>query len=283
METKLIAADIATAAGVTTIVASSQHPKVVLDIIEWTVQQSQKEPEPPATGARTAVTLLHRPPHTSFSPSEMPLRSLKSWTFHTLNPSGSVIIDHGAHTVLSRRDSGGRLLPAGVIKVDGSFAAGQAVRILVRREKVEEETETDQRHSTPHLKRLSSAFNSIPPTPTLSRRASTEFRDSSEHNEQDHLSVDSPGAEDRIPEEELMEVGRGLANYNSAEISKVKGQKRFVFLSHVNRLSLIDRTKQQRSNYHITWLCRFGVCGGKHYDTRSSVGSPATDYLLVLP
>jgi glutamate 5-kinase len=45
----------------------------------------------------------------------------------------AVIIDPGAHSVLSRRESGGRLPAAGVLSVRGAFASGQAVRILVRK------------------------------------------------------------------------------------------------------------------------------------------------------
>ncbi len=47
--------------------------------------------------------------------------------------AGAVIIDRGAHSVLSCRESGGRLLVAGVLGVRGAFASGQAVRILVRK------------------------------------------------------------------------------------------------------------------------------------------------------
>jgi glutamate 5-kinase len=74
-----------------------------------------------------------RPLHTVFKPALIPMRDLKAWTSHTLYAAGSVIIDSGAHAVLSRRESGGRLLPAGVLGVRGSFASGQAVRILVHR------------------------------------------------------------------------------------------------------------------------------------------------------
>jgi glutamate 5-kinase len=42
-------------------------------------------------------------------------------------------IDEGAYKAISRKESGGRLLPAGVVRVDGMFASHQAVRLVVRR------------------------------------------------------------------------------------------------------------------------------------------------------
>lgn len=44
-------------------------------------------------------------------------------------------IDEGALRGLQRKESGGRLLPAGVVRVEGLFASHQAVRLVVRRRK----------------------------------------------------------------------------------------------------------------------------------------------------
>jgi glutamate 5-kinase len=49
--------------------------------------------------------------------------------------AGTVVIDEGAYRAVGRRESGGRLLPAGVVRVEGPFASHQAVRIVVRRKK----------------------------------------------------------------------------------------------------------------------------------------------------
>ncbi|TFY83680.1 hypothetical protein EWM64_g330 [Hericium alpestre] len=136
METKLIAADIATAAGVATIITSSKRPETMYDIIEYSsAREPLSRPESPNPSARASPesTALARPPHTLFTPSETPLRDVKAWTSHTLNPAGSVIIDAGAHKILAKRESGGRLLAAGVLGVRGHFASGQAVKIMVRR------------------------------------------------------------------------------------------------------------------------------------------------------
>ncbi len=42
-------------------------------------------------------------------------------------------IDEGAYRAIQRKESGGRLLPAGVLSVAGNFASHQAVRLYVRR------------------------------------------------------------------------------------------------------------------------------------------------------
>ena len=65
--------------------------------------------------------------------SQDPMPDLKSWTSHTLKPSGSVVIDAGAYHALAHHDSGGKLLAAGVIGIIGVFASEQAVRLVIPR------------------------------------------------------------------------------------------------------------------------------------------------------
>ncbi len=56
------------------------------------------------------------------------IKKRKHWIVHTLKPAGKITIDSGAEkAILSRGKS---LLPAGVIKVEGKFEFGNAVRIL---------------------------------------------------------------------------------------------------------------------------------------------------------
>ncbi|KAI0781493.1 glutamate 5-kinase [Trametes elegans] len=283
METKLIAAEIATAAGVTTVITSSKDPKNIFQIIEYNtalksgtntpitgLHSGRSSPQPtttapsvtpkpslhsdssstptPSLEGQVPLVALPRPPHTLFMPSVLPLRDLKSWTSHTLYPSGSVIIDSGAHHVLSKRESGGRLLAAGVLGVRGAFASGQAVRIAIRKRRPEDATEaragSDNAESgSPGDARTSyadGATTTTPNTPEINPAASL----SSSISTLDQLSA---GDEDMtpsttlktLPEEdtvliersagddaaewELEEVGRGLANYNSAQIERVKG------------------------------------------------------------
>lgn len=53
-----------------------------------------------------------------------PITSRKRWIAGTLEPKGTLTIDAGAVTALR---AGASLLPAGVIKVEGQFARGDAV------------------------------------------------------------------------------------------------------------------------------------------------------------
>ncbi|KAJ8463537.1 hypothetical protein ONZ45_g17546 [Pleurotus djamor] len=219
METKIIAAEIATAAGVTTIITSSKKPENVLKIIEYhnavraidspNLLEAASNTNQGLSGTSTPV----RPIHTVFTPSTSPMRDLKAWTRHTLNPAGSVVIDSGAHHVLSRKESGGRLLAAGVVEVIGAFASGQAVKIVIRKP-VEGATQ-----ETPDKSAYSRALQATrPSTPT--------HTDSSEAPplssvEDDLILV--PKTESENNAGDVVEVGRGLANYNSEQISRVKG------------------------------------------------------------
>ncbi|KAF7351006.1 hypothetical protein MSAN_01662800 [Mycena sanguinolenta] len=232
METKLIAAEIATGAGVSTIICSSKKPENIFSIIEYHNSQKSSPGTPlsgsssgraspmlePAVSALGTPTLV-RPPHTVFTPSPLPMRDLKSWTSHTLFPAGTVIIDNGAHSVLSRRESGGRLLAVGVHGVIGAFASGQAVRIAIRRPGAGSDESAaripaplETRPTTPTLVATSSVSSSITSLEPLSRSVSFS-----------NLAELESKPSDEISEADVIEVGRGLANYNSAQILKVKG------------------------------------------------------------
>ena len=235
METKLIAAEIATGAGVTTIITSSKQPSMIMDIINYYTHLRFQSL--PSSGTASPVpklqmidldhvntTLgLRRPPHTVFKPSAVPMRDLKAWTSHTLSPAGGVIIDSGAYAVLSRRESGGRLLPVGVLGVRGSFASGQAVRILVRSlpegvpgEKVS--TLPDPRDYENVIASLSRSSSSSSIVDDLASDAQTIMDD-------DFHTTEKVEESDAW---EVKEVGRGLANYNSVQISRVRGLNRYV-------------------------------------------------------
>jgi glutamate 5-kinase len=256
METKLIAAEIATGAGVTTIITSSKQPSVIVDTIDY--YTTLKSTSVPTSGAASPVPPLQkhkqvdldqvstslswpRPPHTVFKPSSIPMRDLKAWTSHTLYPAGSVIIDSGAHAVLSRRESGGRLLPVGVLGVRGSFASGQAVRIVVRRRAegapLEDEDIAPLTYSnlagttpcTPVLEPGASLTSSVASLAPLSRSGSSlSLVDDMTSDSQTIMDDETPVIEKTHESEgwDCVEVGRGLANYNSAQISRVMGLNR---------------------------------------------------------
>lgn len=298
METKLIAAEIATSAGVATIVTTSKKPENMFHIIEYTLATARQQqastvaspalsspgtpgepsnPPPDPNPNNPHEPTLTRPPHTLFLASTSPLSDLKAWTSHTLTPAGSVVVDPGAYRVLSRRDSGGRLLPAGVLAVHGQFASGQAVRILIRKNPTASVEATYQsidtaaeildslpdspgdggrssgvspevtRPSTPRLipsSMTSSVISSIDPI-TITRQASIgsiiEAQVTQTQAQRSMLGSSLQGIDEQTgsmtitpsaaadtsdAEWEHVEVGRGLANYNSDEIRKVKGDKR---------------------------------------------------------
>jgi glutamate 5-kinase len=101
MLTKLEAARIATSAGTHMIIASGrvEHPLRAI-----------------AKGARS----------TWFLTAANPVTARKKWIGGALEPKGSLTIDAGAVAALRRGKS---LLPAGVVRVDGGFARGDAVVI----------------------------------------------------------------------------------------------------------------------------------------------------------
>ena len=102
MRTKLVAARIATGAGVAMAIARGnvEHPLAALE-----------------TGARC----------TWFLPAPEGHSARKRWILGTLAPLGSVTVDAGAVRALAR---GGSLLPAGVRAVHGSFGRGDAIEVL---------------------------------------------------------------------------------------------------------------------------------------------------------
>ena len=211
METKLIAAEIATAAGVTTSICSSRDPENVCNIIEFHNTRLGKSGRCSPDGPRTTN---QRPPHTCFTAAANPVRDLKSWVSHTLHPAGSVVIDAGAYRVLSKRTSGGRLLPAGVLGAFGDFSSGQAVRICVKIQKGSEEEEEFQRNAYNQHRQV--AKSNLP----LSEPASGA--DTPHETEQEEHSPFE------LTEDDVVEVGRGLANYNFSQINRLKGLNRCV-------------------------------------------------------
>lgn len=101
MQTKIEAAKIATSAGTHLIIASGRvdHPLRAI-----------------AKGARC----------TWFKAAGTPVAARKKWIAGSLEPKGALTIDAGAVDALRRGKS---LLPAGVVRVDGSFERGDAVVI----------------------------------------------------------------------------------------------------------------------------------------------------------
>jgi glutamate 5-kinase len=103
MRSKVVAAEMATAAGIPTVIASGLAPGTIAAA---------------ATGAATG---------TGFPAREARYSSFKLWLKYAKPVRGRVLVDAGAARAL--RGGGASLLPVGVVEVSGVFEAGDAVEI----------------------------------------------------------------------------------------------------------------------------------------------------------
>ncbi len=106
MATKIEAAKMLMKAGIPAIVCDGRRPQVLPDAVAG------------------------KPVGTLFAGAGTGLRGRKLWIAYAKRPAGSVTIDDGAREALCLR--GKSLLPAGVVGVKGTFAAGDAVTIRDR-------------------------------------------------------------------------------------------------------------------------------------------------------
>ena len=104
MSTKLAAARIATASGITVLLADGRDPQVLDGLLQ----------------GRRSGTVFH--------PHPQPLGNRKSWLAHALKPLGTLQLDEGACDALQHR--GASLLLVGVKEVEGNFEANQPVRLI---------------------------------------------------------------------------------------------------------------------------------------------------------
>ena len=126
MSTKIVAARLATSAGVTTVVTSSSRPKNIPEILEYL-----QAPEGLQDGldANTLNQKRNPPPlHTRFLSHPEPIRDRYFWLLYGLAPHGSIYVDRGAAKALSEKAG---LLPVGVLDVEGTFAQQEAVKVFV--------------------------------------------------------------------------------------------------------------------------------------------------------
>lgn len=135
MGTKIVAARLATSAGVTTVITRSSKPGNIAAIVRYL----QELKTPPSQSPSNSLILDEAPPptpalpsnvplHTRFTPSDSPIRSRSFWILHGLAPHGTLYIDHGAFLALSNKAG---LLPVGIVGLEGHFAQQEAVRIVV--------------------------------------------------------------------------------------------------------------------------------------------------------
>lgn len=104
MASKLAAAKISAWSGVGAVIAAADRPDVLLDAVD---------------GVPGVGTIIH--------PRDRRLSARKLWIAFAVGASGIVVVDDGARSALVDRPTS--LLPAGVIRVEGSFEADDAVEI----------------------------------------------------------------------------------------------------------------------------------------------------------
>jgi glutamate 5-kinase len=103
MRSKVVAAEMATAAGIPVTITSGVDPEAM------------------------ARALAGAPTGTRFHPQEGRVSSFKLWLRYAKPTHGRLIVDDGAERAL--RERGTSLLPVGVVGVEGDFEAGDAVEI----------------------------------------------------------------------------------------------------------------------------------------------------------
>ncbi|KFX88181.1 hypothetical protein O988_09137 [Pseudogymnoascus sp. VKM F-3808] len=228
MGTKIVAARLASSAGVTTIIASSAHPQYIFPIVSYT--QSLGLPR-----NKSLTALSAQADHISSgyllilrSIIVFANRALPFWLLHGLAPHGTIYIDEGAHRALSNKAG---LLPVGIVDVAGTFGQQEAVRIVVveritpvtpARSVTDTESVVDgaAAATTSAGDGLAHTYTQTPPTgtPPTSTPLSGPITALPIHT---HRRTSSPPPQ--LWRGTPLEVGRALVNYSSAEIGRIKG------------------------------------------------------------
>ncbi|KAI0816440.1 glutamate 5-kinase [Xylaria sp. FL0064] len=266
MGTKIVAARLATSAGVTTVITRSSSPGNIVKIVRYlqatkslttsasqtslsqmnySTEESSTVVTPAETLSRSTASLaletIEKPPlHTRFLPLSAPIRDRYFWLLHGLAPHGTLYIDAGAHAALS--DKAG-LLPVGVLDVEGNFAQQEAVRLVVVDRRV--------------------APSSIDTQPVNSSGTTTPVPVSAK------WEACHP-----------VEVGRALVNYAAPEIARIKGHRSgkigellgyadSEYVAHRENISLFRRESRPVSPVlDVTANISSGVAG---YEAGSSI------------
>ncbi|ORY03366.1 glutamate 5-kinase [Basidiobolus meristosporus CBS 931.73] len=118
MVTKLIAAELATSAGVHTVITRGSEPERVFDIIEHY--------EGGDNGKKASVPL-----HTCFIAKSVPMVDRKWWILHGIHTAGTVVVDEESANKLATDPSA--LSSSHILRVDGQFVPNQGVSIAVEK------------------------------------------------------------------------------------------------------------------------------------------------------
>ncbi|BFZ61913.1 Glutamate 5-kinase [Saitoella coloradoensis] len=203
MRTKLIAAELATSAGCTTVIAHSSVPTNIFRIVEYinrinTASSSASSTTPTRQNSvddglrengndisAPTSSLPDIPRHTRFlpPPPSHRVRDRQFWLLNGLTAHGRIYIDDGAARALTRTEKAG-LLPAGVRGVEGGFQRMECVDVVAQW-----------------------------------RVPSSEAASSLGVNTK--TTVEVGGGKTYEIQEEV--IGRALVNYSAHEIDKIKG------------------------------------------------------------
>ncbi|KAF9351005.1 hypothetical protein BGX26_010878 [Mortierella sp. AD094] len=142
MVTKLIAAELATAAGVTTVITRGSTPQRIFQIISLPIQRggsASPKPDSPASivsesaaGTTTNTLGSAMPLHTRFIAKDNPMVDRKWWILHGLHAAGTIYIDRGAYKAITNASQKSSLFAAGIVSCKGTFVAQQSVRVVYR-------------------------------------------------------------------------------------------------------------------------------------------------------
>ncbi|KAL6155317.1 Glutamate 5-kinase [Exserohilum turcicum] len=253
MSTKIVAARLATSAGVTTVITKSSKPGNISSIIahaekhrksrmssrnsvtnfqdDAALQDSHHDLAASTSsladklaGTSTPKTEEPCPLHTRFLPISNPIRDRYFWILHGLAPHGAIYIDQGAWTALSGKAG---LLPAGIVDVDGHFAQQEAVRIIVVKRlhsNISHSSKSSQSGTAAHPPTTPGAAAHAVHAPIPVRHPLTHSMTSSHshhHNHSHHAAPHSPTFELHNPAP--FEIGRAVVNYSATEIRRIMG------------------------------------------------------------
>ncbi|KAG0222045.1 glutamate 5-kinase [Mortierella sp. GBAus27b] len=187
MITKLIAADLATAAGVTTVISRGSNPQRIFQIIAQPIHHTRSaSPKSESKGdsevadtSRSSSPETQLPLHTRFIAKDNPMVDRKWWILHGLHAAGTIYIDHGAYKAITNASQKSSLFAAGIVDCKGSFVAQQSVRVVYRP------------------------------------------RDSVKKDDQGQPIQGQESVDPNAPEEIV--IGKGLVNYASHEILRIMG------------------------------------------------------------
>ncbi|KAJ1791571.1 Glutamate 5-kinase, partial [Coemansia sp. RSA 2399] len=118
MATKLIAAELATAAGVSTVITRGSTPQKVIDIVEYF---SNPDTQPDAPLPNSVLC-------TRFVAKTRPMIDRKWWILHGMYCAGTIYVDAGAVVALAKFKKS--LFAAGIKRVEGVFSSNQSVRVV---------------------------------------------------------------------------------------------------------------------------------------------------------